>query len=75
MSSAPTKRPLYFIQSSLSSNLGLSFDLRLSDSTSLLKSFLRILETCCVSWINRFLGKPYPLTDLMCLYQLPFELD
>ena len=40
---------IFCTQSSLSSFLGLLFDLGLSDSTSLRKSFLKISATCCVS--------------------------
>ena len=44
-------------QTSLSSFLWLSIDLRLSNSTSLHKSFLRILATYCVNWTKRIFGK------------------
>ena len=59
------KKHLSFVkkitQTFLSSFLGFSIDLELSDSTSLHKSFLRISATCCVNWTKRLFGKTFPI--------------
>ena len=51
----------FFDQTSLSSLLGPSIDLELSDSASLYRSFLRISATYCINWTNRLFRKASPI--------------
>ena len=61
MHSSNLTKNRFFDQTSLFSLLGPSIDLKLSDSVSLYRSFLRISATYFVNWTNRLFGKASPI--------------